>query len=88
MPLLLSILHYYARMYVCMYACIARTIPKRFCLIAEWGATRGYIYLTTDTRKCLEEDPVGAVAWGFFRYVCFCVCVSVGIAKGHVYDRN
>jgi hypothetical protein len=28
---------------------------------------------------CLEEDPVGAVAWGFFRHVCFCVCVSVGI---------
>jgi len=48
MPLLLSTLHYHVRMYVCMYACmyvcIARTIPKRSCLIAEWGAARGYIY--------------------------------------------
>ena len=82
MPLLFFILYNHACMYVCMYLFMYssqhtkyQSGPALYLSGARHAATS-----TTwaDSRKCLEKDPVGAVAWGFSTYVCVRVCISVG----------
>jgi hypothetical protein len=59
---------------VCV-ACIARGMPKWSCLIAEWGAARGYFYYMDRH----AEVPEGGSCWSsvFGDPIGMCSCARV-----------
>ena len=46
-------------MHVFMHARVARSMPKQSCLVAEWGAARGYFYYMDGC----AEVPRGGFRW-------------------------
>ena len=69
----------HVRVHVCLCdLCVARAMPKRFCLMAEWGAARGYICYRRRRTRGSAWRRIPLERWlGGSLGTCVSVCVLV-----------